>query len=86
MSWAILDVANFYVSAERLFDPALRKVPVIVLSNNDGCAVARSVGLGPTRALSKVANGLASIKAHKRLGTDKTGPGSRLQSRPKLQP
>ncbi|MCB8835266.1 Y-family DNA polymerase, partial [Escherichia coli] len=29
-------------SAERLFDPSLRGVPVIVLSNNDGCAVARS--------------------------------------------
>ena len=42
MSWAIVDIANFYVSAERLFDPALRGVPVIVLSNNDGCAIARS--------------------------------------------
>lgn len=42
MTWAIVDVANFYVSAERLFDPSLRRVPVIVLSNNDGCAVARS--------------------------------------------
>ena len=42
MSWAIVDVSNFYVSAERLFDPSLRGVPVIVLSNNDGCAVARS--------------------------------------------
>lgn len=42
MSWAIADVANFYVSAERVFDPALRDVPVIVLSNNDGCAIARS--------------------------------------------
>lgn len=40
--WAILDITNFYVSAERLFDPRLRNVPVIVLSNNDGCAVARS--------------------------------------------
>ena len=40
--WAILDITNFYVSAERLFDPRLRDVPVIVLSNNDGCAVARS--------------------------------------------
>lgn len=38
----IVDVANIYVSAERLFDPSLRGVPVIVLSNNDGCAVARS--------------------------------------------
>ena len=39
---AISDSANFYVSAERLFDPTLRGVPVIVLSNNDGCAIARS--------------------------------------------
>ena len=39
---AISDSANFYVSAERIFDPALRGVPVIVLSNNDGCAIARS--------------------------------------------
>ena len=39
---AISDSANFYVSAERLFDPTLARAPVIVLSNNDGCAVARS--------------------------------------------
>ncbi|PHR62203.1 MAG: DNA repair protein [Robiginitomaculum sp.] len=39
---AISDSANFYVSAERCFDPKLENVPVIVLSNNDGCAVARS--------------------------------------------
>lgn len=39
---AISDSANFYVSAERVFDPSLTNVPVIVLSNNDGCAVARS--------------------------------------------
>ena len=42
MTWAIADVSNFYVSAERLFDPSLRRVPVIVLSNGDGCAIARS--------------------------------------------
>lgn len=42
MSWAIVDISNFYVSAERLFDPSLRGVPVIVLSNNDGCAISRS--------------------------------------------
>lgn len=41
-SIAISDSANFYVSAERVFDPSLKGVPVIVLSNNDGCAVARS--------------------------------------------
>ena len=39
---AISDSANFYVSAERIFDPSLKGVPVIVLSNNDGCVVARS--------------------------------------------
>ena len=39
---AMSDSANFYVSAERIFDPALKNGPVIVLSNNDGCAVARS--------------------------------------------
>ena len=42
MSHAIVDVSNYYVSAERLFDPSLRNRPTIVLSNNDGCAVARS--------------------------------------------
>lgn len=39
---ALIDCNNFYVSCERLFDPRLRGVPVVVLSNNDGCAVARS--------------------------------------------
>jgi DNA polymerase V len=40
--WAIVDISNFYVSAERVFDPSLRDIPLIVLSNNDGCAIARS--------------------------------------------
>ena len=40
--FALVDVNNCYVSCERLFDPSLHNVPVIVLSNNDGCAVARS--------------------------------------------
>lgn len=39
---ALVDVNNFYVSCERIFDPALRNRPVVVLSNNDGCVVARS--------------------------------------------
>ncbi len=42
MVYALVDGNNFYVSCERVFQPALRGVPVIVLSNNDGCAVARS--------------------------------------------
>ncbi len=39
---ALIDCNNFYVSCERVFDPSLQKRPVIVLSNNDGCAIARS--------------------------------------------
>ncbi|MGO3857518.1 MAG: Y-family DNA polymerase [Glutamicibacter arilaitensis] len=39
---AHVDVNSFYVSYERVFDPKLEARPVIVLSNNDGCAVARS--------------------------------------------
>lgn len=39
---ALIDVNNFYVSCERVFNPRLIGVPVVVLSNNDGCAVARS--------------------------------------------
>lgn len=42
MSFLHLDCDAFYVSAERLFKQALRGRPVIVLSNNDGCAIARS--------------------------------------------
>ncbi|EHU2405689.1 Y-family DNA polymerase [Acinetobacter baumannii] len=38
----LIDVNNMYVSCERVFDPFLNDKPVIVLSNNDGCAVARS--------------------------------------------
>lgn len=39
---ALIDVNNFYVSCERVFNPSLEDKPVVVLSNNDGCAVARS--------------------------------------------
>lgn len=40
--FALIDVNNCYVSCERVFDPALNGRPVVVLSNNDGCVVARS--------------------------------------------
>ena len=40
--FALVDGNNFYVSCERVFRPTLEGVPVIVLSNNDGCAIARS--------------------------------------------
>lgn len=39
---ALVDCNNFYASCERVFDPSLRNRPVVVLSNNDGCIVARS--------------------------------------------
>lgn len=39
---ALVDCNNFYVSCERVFRPDLAKVPMVVLSNNDGCAVSRS--------------------------------------------
>ncbi|HVV69350.1 MAG TPA: Y-family DNA polymerase [Gammaproteobacteria bacterium] len=40
--YALVDCNNFYASCERLFNPALNGKPVVVLSNNDGCIVARS--------------------------------------------
>src|ERR1044071_8285323 len=40
--FALIDCNNFYVSCERLFQPALWGKPVVVLSNNDGCVIARS--------------------------------------------
>lgn len=39
---ALIDADCFYVSCERVFDPKLAGRPVIVLSNNDGCIIARS--------------------------------------------
>ena len=39
---ALVDCNSFYVSCERLFNPKIRKRPVVVLSNNDGCIISRS--------------------------------------------
>lgn len=39
---ALIDCNNFFVSCERVFDPSLKKRPVVVLSNNDGCIISRS--------------------------------------------
>ncbi|NYG18930.1 nucleotidyltransferase/DNA polymerase involved in DNA repair [Arthrobacter psychrochitiniphilus] len=39
---ALVDVNSFYASAERAFNPSLEGIPVVVLSNNDGCVVTRS--------------------------------------------
>ena len=40
--FALVDCNNFYASCERVFNPSLRLRPVVVLSNNDGCIIARS--------------------------------------------
>lgn len=40
--WALVDCNNFYASCERVFNPSLRNKPIVVLSNNDGCVIARS--------------------------------------------
>ena len=40
--YALVDCNNFFVSCERAFQPQLEGRPVVVLSNNDGCVVARS--------------------------------------------
>lgn len=40
--YALVDCNNFYCSCERVFNPELRGKPLVVLSNNDGCVIARS--------------------------------------------
>src|SRR5476649_2683041 len=40
--FALVDCNNFYASCERAFNPRLRGRPIVVLSNNDGCVIARS--------------------------------------------
>ena len=40
---ALVDCNSFYVSCERLFNPSIIKKPVVVLSNNDGCVISRSI-------------------------------------------
>lgn len=41
-TFALVDCNNFYASCEKMFRPDLKNTPVVVLSNNDGCVVARS--------------------------------------------
>ncbi|MDO4736511.1 MAG: SOS mutagenesis and repair protein UmuC, partial [Bacteroidia bacterium] len=40
--FAVIDCNNFFVSCERVFNPAMEGRAVVVLSNNDGCVVSRS--------------------------------------------
>ena len=39
---ALVDCNNFFASCERVFNPSLQNKPVVILSNNDGCIIARS--------------------------------------------
>ncbi len=58
--FALADVNSFYASCEKVFRPDLRGKPVVVLSNNDGCVIARSaeakrlgIKMGPPGSNSK---------------------------------
>jgi len=42
MAFALVDCESFYASCERVFRPDLKNIPIVVLSNNDGCVIARS--------------------------------------------
>jgi len=44
---ALIDCNSFYASCERVFRPDLLKTPIVVLSNNDGCVIARSADAKP---------------------------------------
>ncbi|MEQ3692983.1 MAG: translesion error-prone DNA polymerase V subunit UmuC [Thalassolituus sp.] len=60
--FALIDCNNFYASCERLFRPDLVGQPIVVLSNNDGCIVARS-------AEAKALNINMAVPVHQILGT-----------------
>lgn len=58
-TFALVDCNNFYASCERLFRPNLKNQPIVVLSNNDGCVIARSneaksLGIGMGAPLFKI--------------------------------
>lgn len=71
--FGIIDCNNFFVSCERVFNPRLRNVPVVVLSNNDGCVIARSeeakkMGIGMGMPFFKVKKLLDSGDLYVRSG------------------
>ena len=45
--YALVDCNSFYASCERVFRPDLLRTPIVVLSNNDGCVIARSADAKP---------------------------------------
>src|SRR5215204_2587768 len=80
---ALIDCNNFYASCERAFDPKIKKKPVVVLSNNDGCVIARSeeakqIGVTMGSPLFKVEslldeNGAAILSSNYALYGDMSG-------------
>ena len=61
--FGLVDGNNFYASCERAFKPELQGVPVCVLSNNDGCVIARSqeckdLGIGMGQPIHEVSPAL----------------------------
>lgn len=67
--YALADCNNFFVSCERAFNPALEKKPVIVLSNNDGCVIARSneakaIGIKMGDPFFKIREAVRKYKIH----------------------
>ena len=59
--FALVDCNNFYASCQRAFNPSLNKKPVVVLSNNDGCVIARSNEAKPFIPMGAVAFKYKSI-------------------------
>jgi DNA polymerase V len=61
--FALIDCNSFYASCERVFRPDLAKTPIVVLSNNDGCVIARSYDAKP---FVKMGQPFFQIKDHLR--------------------
>ena len=89
--FALVDCNNFYVSCERIFNPKLEGRPVVVLSNNDGCIVARSneakalgIGMGvPAFEVEKILeeNNVEVFSSHYALYADMSGRVMKTLSR-----
>ena len=60
---ALIDANNFYASCEQSINPRLRNKPVVILSNNDGCIIARS----PEARALKIKMGIPYFKVKERL-------------------
>lgn len=61
--FALVDCNNFYASCERVFQPRLNHQPIVVLSNNDGCVIARSAEAKPYVAMGALYHQIKPIIA-----------------------